>query len=346
MKPTGGNDAKCHVTTSEIARMCGLSRTTVSAVLNGRPSVRESTRRKVLQYVRESHYSSGIIAKAVAGELSEMVAILAPDAGSPSNMMVFRGVSRVLETEGYHMLFHNVRHEGESDPATLASLQAFRPAGYIVLKGAEGPKAVHARKIAEEGVPLVTLGALAGLETHSVNVDNRAAMRLATDYVIRCGHSRLGHIAGPATYPGAKERKLGFIESLVEHGMSISQAAMVDVGETVSAGYEAAISLLGDPVSRSTALLCFNDMVAMGVYRAAHELSLRIPDTLSVMGFGGLDFGALMSPPLTTVNVFSELLGERAARLLLKIIRNGTPDGPVAEWVSPELTERASVRTL
>mgnify|MGYP003750073299 CR=1 FL=1 len=332
------------VTTSEVARLCGLSRSTVSAVLNGKPGVRESTRRKVLQCIRESRYVSGMITTALVDELSRIVAVLAADLGSLFTMMTLRGISSVLEGAGYHILIHNVRQEDQDDPETLASLQACHPAGYIILKGAEGLGAIHARKVSAQGVPLVTHGGLEGILTHSVNVDNRAGMRLATAYVIGLGHRLVGYISGPSFSQGAKERKLGFIESLVECDISMSHAMIMDAGETASDGYRAALQILRDAVRRPTALLCFNDMVAMGVYRAAHELSLDIPHDLSVVGFEGIDYGALLGPSLTTVDLFPDQQGERMAHILLRVIRNEVRQGFLREWIAPKLIERASVR--
>jgi DNA-binding LacI/PurR family transcriptional regulator len=338
--------ARRAITTSEIARLCGVSRTTVSAILNGKTNVREGTRRKVLACIRQQNYQFGMIARTLVDELSRMVAVLASSLGSPYHMMFFRGMSEVLDAEGYHILFHNVRTEDQEDPETLASLHAYRPAGYIILKGAEGPHSEHARKIVEQGIPLVSEARFEGLETHSVNFDNRTGMRLGTDHVIEKGHRRLAHIAGPTFSFGAKERKLGFIESLVAHDIPVSDAVIVDAGETAVAGYRAALSVLQEPERRPTALVCFNDMVAMGVYRAAHELSLDIPGDLSVVGFDGIDFAELFGPPLTSVDIFPTLLGRKAAETLLRVIRNQTGRGIVEEWVHPRLIERASVRQL
>lgn len=334
------------VTTSEIARLCGVSRTTVSAVLNGRRNVREGTRRKVLDCVRKENYDSGIVAKALVGELSQMVAVLAPGFGSPFQMMMFHGIIQVLDAHGYHALFHYVRPEDQSDPQTLASLHAYRPAGYIILKGAEGPGSRHARRIAANGFPLVTHGMLEGIETHSVCFDNRTGMKLAADYVLAKGHRRLGHLAGPTFSLGAKQRKLGFIEGLVDHGIPMNESVIVDAGETAGAGYEAALEVLENPDKRPTALLCFNDMVAMGVYRAAKELALAIPQDLSVVGFDGIDVAELLGPPLTTVDISPRILGERSAELLMKLIRGEVGGETVTEWVSPKLLERTSVRSL
>lgn len=337
------------ITTSEIARLSGVSRSTVSAVLNGKRTVRESTRRKVLECLRQGNYGSGMIAKTLAGELSRMVAVLASSVGSPFHMMVFRGINEVLEAQGYHILFHNVRPEDQKDPETLASLHAYRPAGYIVLKGAEGPNGEHVRRILEEGVPVVGQSmatALDGVEVHSVNYNNRAAMRMATDYVIARGHRRIGHVAGPLFSLGAKERKIGFMESLIDHDIPVSDAMIVDAGETAAQGYEAALQVLREPGGRPTALLCFNDMVAIGVYRAAHELALEIPRDLSVVGFDGIDFAELLGPPLTTVDTLPRELGRRAAQVLLGVIENRTSRTVFTEWIEPRLVERASVSWL
>jgi len=139
---------------------------------------------------------------------------------------------------------------------------------------------------------------------------------------------------------------MGFVESLIEHDIPMSEAAIVDAGETAAAGYRAALDMLRDPRQRPTALLCFNDMVAMGVYRAAHELDLDIPGDLSVVGFDGIDFAELLGPPLTSVDILPETLGRKAAELLVKVIRNEVGRAPVTEWIEPKLIERGSVSTL
>jgi DNA-binding LacI/PurR family transcriptional regulator len=346
LKKNEENHRKRAITTSDIARLSGVSRSTVSAVLSGKRNVRESTRRKVLECIRQQNYESGMIARSLVGELSRMVAVLASNIGSPFHMMFFRGVNEVLGNEGYHILFHNVRPEDQEDPETLATLRAYRPAGYILLKGAEGPHAEHARRIVEDGVPLVTEATLPSLETHSVTFDNRVGMQLATDYVISMGHRRLAHLAGPSFSLGAKERKMGFIESLIEHDLPVSDAVIADSGETAVAGYRTALEILREPKMRPTVLLCFNDMVAMGVYRATHELGLEIPRDLSVVGFDGIDFAELLGPPLTSVNIFPETLGRKAAELLVKVIRNETGRSIVKEPVEPVLIKRGSVLSI
>ena len=335
-----------HLTIREIARLSGVSRATVSAVLSGKRRVRETTRRRVLECIQGEHYPSGMIAKTLVGELSRMVAVLAPNLGAPFQIMLFHGINEVLEDAGWHILFHNVHPEGEGERELLSHLLAYHPAGYIILKGAEGHDAAYLREITALGIPLVTQGRTGETETHAVCFDDRLGMRLATDYLIERGHRRLGYLSGPSFSQSARDRKLGFIESLIAHDLPVSSALMADAGETAAAGYHTALDMLNGHDKHPTALLCFNDMVAMGVYRAAHELQLKIPDDLSLIGFDGIDFAGLFGPPLTSVNVFPEELGRRLAALLLRVITKEAGRAKTLEYIQPELLERASVRSL
>lgn len=335
--------ARRPITTTEIARLSGVSRSTVSAVLNGKSGVRESTRRKVLECIRRQNYESGIIARTLVSELSHMVAVLISNAGSPYDSMVFQGISDVLDAEGYQMLVHRVRLE---DPQAIENLHAYRPAGYIALCGAEGMGGEYARRILDQGIPLVGQGRLAGVETHRVDFDVRTGMKLGTDYVIGRGHRRLGHLAGPAHSQGARERKLGFVESLIEHDIPVTDAVILDMGGSAALGYHGALEMLRDPETRPTAVICFNDITAFGVYRAAHELSLSIPEDVSVVGFDGIEFGELLGPPLTTVDISPREGGRRAAELLLRVVRNEVGRATVTEWIEPKLLERGSVRHM
>lgn len=333
-------------TTSEIARVSGLSRSTVSAVLNGRRNVRESTRERVLACIRKQHYESSMIARTLVSELSQMVAVLAPNLGSPFHMMAFRGINKVLVDQGYHILFHNVLPEGQEAPETMDSLLMYQAAGYIVLRGGEGRDAKHARAILQEGVPLVSMGILDGVETHAVTNDNRLVTRMATDYVIEHGHRRLGYLGLHSISFGPKERQLGFVESLINHDIPVSEAVIADAGLDAKDGYSAALSVLKNPKTRPTALVCFNDMLAVQVYRAAHELSLNIPGDLSVVGVDGIDFLAALGPPLTTVDIFPEQSGGQAADLLVKAIRNQLGRSATVQWIEPKLLERGSVGSI
>jgi LacI family transcriptional regulator len=139
---------------------------------------------------------------------------------------------------------------------------------------------------------------------------------------------------------------MGFVESLINHDVPVSDAIMINTDETATGGYTTALDMLRDAATRPTALVCFNDMVAMGAYRAANELGLTIPGDISITGFDGIDFAELLGPPLTSVDIAPRRLGELAAEMLVKKIRNEMGRNTAVEWIEPKLLERASVRRL
>jgi len=279
-------------------------------------------------------------------EDARIIAVLVPNLGSPHHVMVFRGLDEILGAQGLGTMFHNVGPEDQADPATLSSLQMHRPGGYIVIQGGEGRDAEHARTILQNGVPLVSVGKLEGVETHGVAVDDRLVTRMTTDYVIARGHRRLGYLAGPAHFGCAKQRQVGFMESLTHHDIRLSDVLISETGTDPQQGYLTALEMLKDPKTRPTALVCFNDMLAVEAYRAARALSLDIPNDVSIVGVDNVDCAAQLNPPLTTVDIFAEECGRLAATMLVKAIRKEIDKEIDFQWIEPKLVERGSVRSI
>ncbi len=279
-------------------------------------------------------------------DLMRTVVVLVPNLGSPHHEMVFPGINEALAEHGYDILFHNVAPEDREDPATLACLHAFQPAGYIILRGGEGRDAEHARIILEQGIPLVTLGALEGVKTHAVVFDNRKITRKATDYIIERGHRRLGYLAGSMFLQSAKQRLEGFMESLANHKIAASKAVVVKLGRNDREGFAAALDALKNPRQRPSVFLCFNDMLAVEVYRAARNLSLDIPGDLSVVGVDGIECAGLLDPPLTTMDLSPRQSGRHVAELLVKAMNGGLGSDAVIQEIEPKLVERESVRSI
>lgn len=335
-KKTAGNNRA--ITVAEIARLCGVSRVTVSAVLNDRRKVRESTRAKILKCIQEHNYQSGIIAKSLIGEISRIVAVLIPDIDNLFHVALFKGINDVLMESGYCVLLFAIGIKGEG-PFSLSQLQQYRPGGFIIVRGAEGD-AKHVQAILESGVPLVTGGGPWAADSNAVAMDETEAMSMATDYVIDRGHRHICYLAG-----NSAQRTMGFITSVTRHDIDLAETPIVTAGETIESGYAAALKVLKNP-ARPTALVCFNDMVALGAYRAAEELSLRIPEDVSVMGFDGTELIQRWCPSLTTVNVRPYEVGRQSAKLLLKIIRSEIKNTPVRELIKAEILQNTSVRSL
>jgi LacI family transcriptional regulator len=279
-------------------------------------------------------------------EMSRIIAVLTADLGNLFYAELFAGIQDRLEAEGYHVLYHHLHHEDETDPTMLQALRAYRPAGYIVASGMDDPKAQNALELAEGISPVVTVEQREGFDSHAVVFDNVLATKLVTDFVLERGHRRIVYFGGTVGSPAAKKRRQGFLLSLAEYDLDFGYVRTVTTGETSEAGYEAARRLLADSKDAPTAIVCFNDMVAMGVYQAAYECGLRIPDDLSVVGFDGVKLGQVMVPPLTTVSLEPRHMGTLAAETLLEAFAGNGRQKRIIKVVEPVLLERHSLKLL
>lgn len=336
------------VTAEDIARLSGVSRTTVFAVVKGKPGVSEKTRDRVLAVIREHGYQNGLVQKSLLGEVSKTIGVVVGNINNPFFTEVVSGIHGVLRARGYqHMLYHGTEERPEEGAEEFEALGTYDLRGYIISAGESEQYEKHIRWVLESTRPLVTIMEAPGLETNTVRFDNRKGSRDATHYLIAKGHRRIACLTGPVRSATAKERILGFVESLVAHEVEFNDAMIVRAGDTSEDGYRAALKVLAKPETRPTALLCCNDLVAIGCYKAAHELGLHIPNDVSVVGFDGIDMGEVMGPPLTTLSVFPREIGRLAAEMLLEVVSGGNHrQGHLERIVEHRLIERESVRAL
>jgi LacI family transcriptional regulator len=333
-------------TTQEIAKLCGVSRTTVWAVLNGKGGVSPATRDKVLEAVRRQAYHPPSIRRSLTAHFSKVIAFVVRDVSNPFFAEISIGIREVLGASGYHMLFQgsDVRLEDEAEPFEM--YRSFHIGGYIVSSMGEGAACSVLRRISEEGTPVVAVasGRLPGVRAHVVSTEPREGSRAAVEHLIQKGHRRIAYLAGPPKW--TDDRVLGFVEALLKHELKFEDSMIIQAGDNFEQGYRAALQALQRPGNRPTALACFNDLVAMGAYRAAHEQGLRIPEDLSVTGYDNLAVTAILGPPLTTVADFPIELGRVAAQILVESLRGEHRGEPIYRTVPVKLVERESVRQL
>ena len=339
------------LTAQDIAELSGVSRATVFAVLGSKSWVSEKTRKKVMDTLREQGYETSLVPRALAAELSTMIGVVIGNINNPWYTEVLSGIESVFRPAGFHhVLYHGTDISYRDSIADLESMIALKLRGYVVCGGmatTESSRHVRAFKsIVEAQKPLLTIMPVPEFDTHLVSFEPRKSFEAATDYVIEKGHTHITCLAGPTDRATAQERVLGFVESLVRHGIEFREDMVVRAGETSTEGYLAARAVLAKPETWPTALVCYNDLTAIGAYKAAYELGLRIPEDVSVMGFDGINLGEVLGPPLTCVSIFPEKIGRTAASLLLEIIEGKHRNGCVKKVIDHALIERESVRQL
>lgn len=327
------------VTIRQVAKLAGVSVATVSYVLNNDPRVAPATRERVLAAVRALDYHPSSVARGLARRQTDTVGLVLPAARSVSDPFLLEfisGVGDAAQAHGLSLLL--VPAPPPADPVPAAVLR--RQVDGVILQESE-PHDRRVEVLRRRGIPFVLFGRCLDDEgVHWIDVDNAAGSRAAVLHLAERGHRRIAYIGAPRRYMFAQFREQGYWEGLQAAGLVPDAGLVVEGDLTQEGGYAAARHLLQqDP--RPTAILAANDLMAIGVLRAAREAGLRVPSDLAVVGYDGTPLSAATDPPLTTVRQPGHSIGVRALAMLVQVIR-GDASEPLRELVQPTLVVRQS----
>ncbi len=307
----------------DLAELIGVSRQTVSAVLNGKDWVSEETRQRVLQAIQDHNYSPNQHAVSLTGKRTRLLGVVLRDISNPFYTQVALGIENVARSSGYSILYHNTFENHSYEVDAIRSLISFRVSGIIISPIQVGVDLTHLQHAATLGLPMVSIDKLPGVECHSISFANHDAAYQATAYLADLGHTQIAFLKGPESAATASERRAGFLECCKDRGLAVNENFLVDTGTTEQDRHAAIYKLLKNPARRPSAIFCFNDLLAVSVYKAAHELQIRVPQDLSVVGFDDVPIAELLGPPLTTMRIDSYQVGVEAAEMIITDLQGG-----------------------
>lgn len=332
------------VTSNDIARAVGVSQATVSYVLSGRwreLGVRQETRDTVVAAAQRLGYRVNLLAQGLKSGNTRLIGVLAPCVTFSFFSEVVRGAEDVASARDYIMVLMHTDEDSVKETKKIAVLQTYNVAGVLVIPAMSKPEPAVFTALMAGGVPVVLADKLvADLDCHAVVSADRDGAMAVVNHLLTLGHRRIAHLRGPAGVSTAEARLAGYREALRAADVPPNPAWVAGDGWTEAQGYAAAMTLLRRR-HRPTAIFAASDMAAFGVYRAAAELGLRIPQDLSVAGYSDIEGAARLAVPLTTVRQPAREIGRRAAEKLLNLIETGT-DTPQVVLLPVELVVRAS----
>jgi len=313
------------VTSQDVANRAGVSRTTVSLVLNNvkDAQISEETRKKVLRAASELDYHPDASARRLVQGRSQVIGFVerhSPFQNFADAFMaeVLRGLHGVARQHDYHVLFEPTPEKREAAHDFLRLIRE-RHADGIVLSGPRFDDQQLFQQLGENS-PIVLQGYLPGCNIPSVDVDNVGGARLATEHLLTLGNRRIGMITnGPLVYTAASDRRTGFLQAVQEGGIDF-ESSMIQIGAfSPESGYQAMQRLL-ELNPQPDAVFVASDVVAIGAIEAARQSNLRIPDDLAIVGFDDIPWSAYLNPPLTTVRLPAYSLGWKAGYLLIQLL--------------------------
>ena len=301
------------VTIQDIARLAGVSKSTVSRYLNHGYVSREKSGR-IRAIIEETGFKSNFFARRLKTRCSKLVGIVLPRLDSVTVGKMLSGITAVLEPNGYQGLILASRLRGAQELENMRSLAEQGADGLLVIS--TGITAEHHRLLRRLSLPVVFAGQ-SDPGIHYIKIDDYGAGRIMGKYMREKGHRRVV-FAGVSETDRAVgiDRKQGFIEAFCEN-LPEASVAFVETGFAFEHAYAKGAEIMS---FQPTAVVCATDNIGLGMLRYLHEHKLRVPGQVSVTGFGGYPVGAVAYPGLTTVQFDYEFLGEQAARGLLRLL--------------------------
>lgn len=331
------------ITIKDVAKQAGVSVATVSRVLNNHSCLSEKARLAVLTAVEELGYHPNANAQALASQSSSTLGVVVTDVTDSFFAILVKAVDQVATEHGKNILIGIGYHQAEKERNAIDTLLRKRCDCLVV----------HSKALDDEilknyldNVPgMVIINRLIpGYENRCVSLDNQKGTFLATQTLIKAGHSNIGYIGSNHQIIDESERKQGYLSALQEYEIPLIPQAIAHSSPDFEGGEEAMINLLSYN-HNLTAVVCYNDSMAAGALSVLNENNIKVPQQFSLIGFDDMPIARYLIPKLTTIRYPIDLMANYAAKLALSLV-NPEITQPLNTQFNPTLVRRFSVASL
>ena len=330
-------------TIADVARACGVSKMTVSYVINGKSVLKPETRERVERAMQEMNYHPSAVARGLSSKKVHTFGLLLPVFGSaefvtnPYANGILQGILWQAEREGYNVTIFTSRWENAR--VSAPPLRDGRTDGIIVVAPPLYSDVVSG--LAALQMPLVAIAAAPHEGVAVVDVDNEAGLRLVTQHLLELGHRRIVYLAGNDDLAAFAPRRRGFVSTLSAAGIEVTPERIQVSRFDGELAFEQTSALLRQE-NPPTAIVAGNDTIGVAVIEAARCAGLSVPRDLSVVGFDDAPAAILVSPNLTTVHQPLTEIGETAISLLVKRANQPFDERSEMHLLPPQLVVRGS----
>ncbi len=332
-------------TMKDIAKLAGVSTSTVSHVINKTRFVSEEISERVNNAAKElNYYAPSALARSLKVNRTKTIGMLVTTSTNPFFGEVVKGVERSCYHKGYSLILCNTEGDNERMRQSINTLLQKRVDGLILMcSSLEGERIDVFERYPD--IPVVVMDWGPMLFTSDKIQDN--SLRggyLAAKYLIDCGHTEIGCITGPLIKHQAQMRYEGYKRAMNEAGLDFNANWIIESDFECEGGYQA-FKKMAERGTLPSSIFVSNDMMAMGVINAANELSIKVPDDLSIIGYDDIHIAKFMSPSLTTIHQPKYRLGQAAVETLVRKLDDKSNEAQVVQ-LEPTLVVRNSVKLL
>lgn len=332
-----------HVTIKDIARIAGVSASTVSRALNGSTELSEATRRRILEICQQEGYHVNVLARSLIKNRTNILGLIVPEITNPYYSELSFAVETYARERGYNIMLCNSLYNSLTTEKLFEHLISHQVDG-ILLANSSNESAMLVRKFS----PMVA-SVLIGThgeefnDINSVSVDNLTGGRLAGQHLLELGHKNIIYAGFRSENMSHLLRFRGFCKVLKDAGLEPEVLENKEDHSSISCGYELGKAIFSAPL-KHTAIFASTDSLALGILKAADECSISIPEDISLLGFDNILYSSLPRITLSTVDQQKQLQAEAAVDMLLDLIesRSKNAKGSVRRLICPELIKRGS----
>jgi LacI family transcriptional regulator len=314
------------ITIEDVAKKAGVSKGTVSAVINAKSSVKQSTREHILKVMKELNFRpKGVARNMKNGDRNKSIGIIIKDINYPFYTAIASGAKDYANKKGYAVVVTSSEsdHENEKKLTHLFSTKDIK--GTIIAPVIEGTAEIeHLFQLKMINYPFVLLEDVSGIQSNVVTIDNLQAIKKAVKYLIDNGHQKIVHFAGPADSYHTVERIEGFRHAFSERTLAFNKKMIVPIGSQYDESHKGALRYFKGRKTSDypTAIVCFNDQQAFAVMAALQELGIKVPDDVSIIGNDDIYYAKIYPVPLTTIRAPQHEIGRMAAEILIDNIES------------------------
>jgi len=338
------------ITIVDVAKRAGVSKATVSAVINAKKTVKPTTRNHVLEVMKELHFRPKGVARYLRnGDLDKSIGVIIKDLNYPFYTSIATGAKECANSKGYSVIVASSENDHEDEKRITHLFSAKDIKGAIIAPIVEGTAEIdHLFRLKMINYPFVLLEDVKGIQANVVAIDNLRAIKKAVKYLIDKGHSKIVHFAGPPASSHTQERIEGFRDAFSESSLAFRKDMIVSIGSRHEESYGATVQYFKNRSRKDypTAIVCFNDQQALAVMTALKDLAIRVPEDISIVGNDDISYAGAYPVPLTTIRAPHREIGESAAEILIRNIESSTLLPNERVFLETEFVVRQSTRVL
>jgi len=332
------------ITIKDIAKRAGVSHSTVSRALRMNNLVSDETARQIRQVAQEMGYRPSAVARSLKTKRTQVLGVIVSSISDPFFSEILNGIEVSAQARGYSLFIAASQHDPIKERQIVQTMMEQRTDGVIICSSSFSPE--HGRQLLSYGFPVVVVNHQ-GSESfnYSIYHNDVDGSSQITQHLISLGHKRIAYLGNSQSGKTTQDRLQGFLDAMEKADLEVPESYIHHVaGGEPSLGAES-VEYFARLTPGPTAIVCFNDMLAIGVLKGCQLAGLRVPEDLSVTGFDNITFSAFTSPSLTTIDQPKFSIGQEAAQLLLDLLQavDGTiPDTPNVKVLQGKLLVRES----